>query len=119
MLHALDLRVTHGDTTIFDGLSLTLQLGDRAGLVGSNGAGKSSLLRVLAGEAAPERGTVARAGSLRVGHLPQEPPGGGRTLGEHLARVPHWRRDAALRALGIAHLPLDAPLASLSGGEAA
>ena len=49
MLKASDLRCAHGDTTIFDGLSLTLSGTRRVGLVGPNGAGKTTLLRVLAG----------------------------------------------------------------------
>ncbi|MFF7649527.1 ATP-binding cassette domain-containing protein [Streptomyces sp. NPDC007983] len=55
-------------TTLFDGLSLTVGRG-RTGLVGTNGTGKSTLLRLLAGQLRPARGSVAVAGSLA--HLPQ------------------------------------------------
>jgi ATPase subunit of ABC transporter with duplicated ATPase domains len=160
MLKALDLRFSHDDAPLFDGLSLTLAAHERAALIGPNGAGKSTLLRLLAGEASPECGTVARAPGTRIGHLPQEPPGpqltidrllgsalGGvwRLRGE-LARLEtrlddpaalaaygeaqerfgalggwalHSQLDTARASLGIAHLPLDAPLGRLSGGEAA
>jgi ATPase subunit of ABC transporter with duplicated ATPase domains len=160
MLKALDLRLAHGDRLLCDGLSLTLPEGRRVGLVGANGAGKTSLLRVLAGTAAPERGSVERGPGDRIGYLPQEPPGPqltiDRLLGAALGEV--WRLraelerlearldepsalvaygeaqerfgvlggwaleaqlDGARRALGIAHVPLDAPLGELSGGEAA
>jgi ATPase subunit of ABC transporter with duplicated ATPase domains len=160
LLKASDLRVAHGETTLFDSLSLTLAAQRRVALVGPNGAGKSSLLRVLAGVDAPERGSVSLGLGDRVGYLPQEPPGPeltidrllGAALGEvwrlhgELERLEahlhdpetlaaygdaqdrfgalggwtlHAQLDGARDALGIAHVPLDAPLGTLSGGEAA
>ena len=159
-LKAFDLFAAHGDTTIFDGLSLTLSGARRVGLVGPNGAGKSTLLRLLAGADAPERGQVTLGPGDRVGYLPQEPPGPDltidRLLGAALGEV--WRLhgelerleprlhepaalsaygeaqerfdalggwalqaqlDGARAALGIAHVPLTAPLGGHSGGEAA
>ena len=54
-----------------DRVSLAVSPGDRIGIVGPNGIGKSTLLRVLAGLEAPDRGQVVRGGA--VGYLPQEP----------------------------------------------
>jgi ATPase subunit of ABC transporter with duplicated ATPase domains len=160
LLKASDLRVAHGEATLFDSLSLTLSGPRRVALVGPNGAGKTSLLRVLAGVDAPERGSVTLGAGDRIGYLPQEPPGPeltidrllGAALGEvwelhgELARLErrlddpdalaaygakqdrfgalggwalHAQLDGARDALGIAHVPLDAPLGTLSGGEAA
>jgi ATPase subunit of ABC transporter with duplicated ATPase domains len=159
-LKASDLLAAHGDTTIFEGLSLTLSGDRRTGLVGPNGAGKTTLLRLLAGVEPPERGAVTLGPGDRIGYLPQDPPGPeltiDRLLGAALGEV--WRLhselerleprlgepaalaaygeaqerfgalggwalqaqlDGARAALGIAHVPLDAPLGSLSGGEAA
>ena len=53
LLKASDLRVAHGDTTLFESLSLALSGPRRLALVGPNGTGKTSLLRVLAGVDAP------------------------------------------------------------------
>ena len=49
VLHATDVTVARGATTILDAVSLTVAPGDRIGLVGPNGVGKSTLLRALAG----------------------------------------------------------------------
>jgi ATPase subunit of ABC transporter with duplicated ATPase domains len=68
MLKGTDLTVS----PLFEGLSLTLDDGARAGLVGANGIGKTTLLRLLAGVAGAERGAVATGVGDRVGYLPQD-----------------------------------------------
>jgi ATPase subunit of ABC transporter with duplicated ATPase domains len=124
-LVASNISKSHGSTLVLDGVSLTVRLGDRIGVVGPNGIGKSTLLRILAGLEAPDAGTVSRRPpELTVGYLPQEvQPDSGETLGAHLARrsgaqPDDWQVEAALRELG---LPAEQgrPLASLSGGQAA
>ena len=124
---------------------LTLGFGrERTGLVGANGTGKSTLVRLLAGELRPSAGTVVRAGS--VGWLPQEfrvradqPLAGVLGIAERLARVDRvlagdaspeeldlvggdWelraRAEAVLARLGLSHLALERPLPTVSGGEA-
>jgi branched-chain amino acid transport system ATP-binding protein len=59
----------HGDTTVLDGVSLTVRRGERLALIGPNGAGKSSLFKVIAGEQAPSQGTVCLNGQ-RIDGLP-------------------------------------------------
>ena len=71
MITATGLELRAGSRVLFTAGELRVQPGDRVGLVGRNGAGKTSLLRVLAGEAAPYAGTVSRQG--QVGYLPQDP----------------------------------------------
>ena len=68
MLKATDLTKSHDGAPLFDGLSLTLDDGARAALVGVNGVGKTTLLRLLAGVDRPDRGAVAlgRARSRRL-----------------------------------------------------
>ncbi|HWJ07850.1 MAG TPA: ABC-F family ATP-binding cassette domain-containing protein [Nocardioides sp.] len=67
------LSAGHGATALFSGLDLVVGPRDVIGLVGPNGAGKSTLLRTLAGELAPEEGTVTIApASATIGYLPQE-----------------------------------------------
>ena len=67
------LSAGHGATALFSGLDLVVAPRDVIGLVGPNGAGKSTLLRTLAGELAPEDGTISLApASATIGYLPQE-----------------------------------------------
>src|SRR6185437_3668077 len=71
VLQVRDLAVEVGGRLTLVGGSFTLRPGDKAGLVGRNGAGKTSLLRVLGGEAPSAAGVVSRG--TRVGYLPQDP----------------------------------------------
>lgn len=72
MLKGTDLSKSHDGAPLFDGLSLTLDDGARAALVGPNGVGKTTLLRLLAGVDVPERGAVALGAHDRAGYLPQD-----------------------------------------------
>ncbi|MFD4664546.1 ABC-F family ATP-binding cassette domain-containing protein [Streptomyces halstedii] len=105
-LVAKDLAAGHGDRTLFTGLDLVVAPGDVIGLVGANGAGKSSLLRLLAGLDRPEEGELRLSPpGATVGHLPQEPERrAGESVREFLARrtgVADAQRamDAATQAL--------------------
>jgi ATPase subunit of ABC transporter with duplicated ATPase domains len=74
MLVARDVTVHRGGRLVLDAVSLTVGAGQRVGVVGPNGIGKSTFLRVLAGIDVPDAGRVERApASLTVGSLPQEP----------------------------------------------
>jgi ATP-binding cassette, subfamily F, member 3 len=68
------VEIAFGATTVLHGLDLRIESRDRLAVVGANGAGKSSLLDVLAGIAEPVAGGVERDRRLRVGYLPQEAP---------------------------------------------
>jgi ATPase subunit of ABC transporter with duplicated ATPase domains len=71
MITATDLELRAGSRILLEPTSLRVQPGDRIGLVGRNGAGKTTSLRVLAGETMPHTGQVERKGA--VGYLPQDP----------------------------------------------
>ena len=71
MLQASELAIEVAGRTVLSGGSFQLRDGDKVGLVGRNGVGKTSLLRVLAGEAQPAGGVVLRRGTL--GYVPQDP----------------------------------------------
>jgi ATPase subunit of ABC transporter with duplicated ATPase domains len=71
VITATSLELRAGSRILLSDATLRVQPGDRIGLVGRNGAGKTSSLRVLAGEALPYGGSVDRRGD--VGYLPQDP----------------------------------------------
>jgi ATPase subunit of ABC transporter with duplicated ATPase domains len=87
-LTASNVSVSFGSLVVLDGVSLSIGAGDRIGIVAPNGVGKSTLLRVLAGELEPDRGTVTRSpATTTVLRLAQEPDiRPGESLAEHLAR---------------------------------
>lgn len=66
------LTMQFGGRTLFAGFSHVIGPHDRIGLVGANGSGKSTFLKLLAGLAEPESGTISRARYVTVGYLPQE-----------------------------------------------
>nr|WP_037359247.1 ABC-F family ATP-binding cassette domain-containing protein [Amycolatopsis orientalis] len=71
MITATGLELRAGSRILLNGATLRIQSGDRIGLVGRNGAGKTTSLKVLAGEGEPHAGDVRRSGEL--GYLPQDP----------------------------------------------
>ncbi len=72
ILTATDLTVRYGDRTVLDGATLAIDEGDGIGLVGRNGCGKTTFLRILAGLQSPDGGDVTRRRDLVVGYLPQD-----------------------------------------------
>jgi ATPase subunit of ABC transporter with duplicated ATPase domains len=84
-LAARHISKSYAAVQVLDRVSLVVSPGDRVGIVGPNGIGKSTLLRVLAGLEEPDAGQVVRAGA--VGYLPQEPEArAGETVRDYLAR---------------------------------
>ncbi len=73
LLRAADLRLTFGSRTLFDKLTFTIEEGERVGLVGVNGCGKSTLMKILAGALPPDSGTLQIQRGTRVEYLAQEP----------------------------------------------
>ncbi|MDL4815655.1 ABC-F family ATP-binding cassette domain-containing protein [Actinomadura opuntiae] len=114
----------YGPKPLLDAVSLGLDEGDRVGVVGRNGGGKSTLVRVLAREVEPDGGRVTHARGLRLGYLTQRDwfPEGATVRSVVLGdRAEHeWAGDTRVRdvlAGLLADVDLDAPLAGMSGGE--
>ncbi len=123
-LAARDISKQYAAVQVLDHVSLVVSPGDRIGIVGPNGIGKSTLLRLLAGLEEPDRGRIAGVGA--VGYLPQEPePRAGESVLAYLGRrTGDTEPDFAARAgRMLARLGLsgrsDDQLAALSGGEVA
>lgn len=72
ILTAMELEVRFGEQVILDKASLSIHEGDRIGLVGRNGAGKSTFLKVISGTLSPDSGEVAKKKNLVTGMLSQE-----------------------------------------------
>jgi ATPase subunit of ABC transporter with duplicated ATPase domains len=108
-LLARDVAVAYGATTVLAGVDLLVAPGSRIGVIGPNGVGKSTLLRVLAGELVPDAGSVALSPpTATVGYLPQETD---RRPGESLAGL-LARRTGVDRA----QEDLDRTAEALAGG---
>ncbi len=72
VLDALDVSLTLGEREVLRGVTWQLGPGDRMALVGVNGSGKTSLVKLLAGELAPTKGEVERGTTVRLAHLSQD-----------------------------------------------
>lgn len=80
MLKIANLVYRIAGRTLFEDANLTLSRGDRAGFVGRNGTGKSTLLRLIAGELQPDSGSVEVSKRWRIGMVAQEAPDGPQSL---------------------------------------
>lgn len=72
IIQAYDLRIQFNDHVVLNGASLSIQRGSRVGLVGRNGCGKSTFLKVLTGHMGADSGEVIRPRDLRIGYLSQD-----------------------------------------------
>ena len=72
IIAATEIVVRHGERTILDNVTLGIQEGERLGLVGRNGCGKTTFLRILAALQTPDSGEVTRQHHLAVSYLPQD-----------------------------------------------
>ncbi len=115
LIDAASVTVKRPDRALFDNLSVTISGGERWGVVGINGTGKTTLLRVLAGTQEPDSGVVRRARGIRVGVLDQNPDLGKGTVLDALGDS--WEAASVLERLGIGSLG-DALVSKLSGGQA-
>ncbi|MDR2419738.1 MAG: ATP-binding cassette domain-containing protein [Puniceicoccales bacterium] len=71
LLTLVDVTLTLGEKTCFEAFSGEIFLQDRIGIIGANGSGKTSLIRLLSGELEPMQGYIRRRESLRIGYVPQ------------------------------------------------
>lgn len=117
------VHLAYGHHPLLDGADLTIQANERIGLIGRNGAGKSSLLRLLDGRNQPDDGAINIAGHVRVATVEQEPSLDEAltieetVMGEYDPDSEDWGRASRVRALiDKLELPPDARIGTLSGG---
>jgi len=117
-----NLQLAFGAAPLLDDTTLQIDKGERICLLGRNGTGKSTLLKLIAGELQPDAGTIQRQQGLRVATLPQEVPSNLQgsvydCVAAGLSDGERWDRQQQVE-LAISTLKLDAEasLASLSGG---
>lgn len=116
---------SYGTTTVLDNLSIGIGAGERIGVVGRNGDGKTTLLRLITGTEQPDSGRVTRTGGATVAAVTQRadspPEASIRDLVVGDGAEHEWAGDAAVRevlaGLGLAGLGLDSTFGTLSGGE--
>jgi len=72
LLRLENISLTFGERTLLDGISTLINPGERVGLVGPNGTGKSTLLKIIAGEILPDAGNINMSKAATVGYLPQD-----------------------------------------------
>ena len=127
MAHLLGAEALHLEVptkVVFDSVTLGVAEGDRSGIVGRTGDGKSSLLMMLAGRRAPDGGQVTMRGGTSIGVLDQEDRfAAGETVGHAIvgdAPEYEWAGDTRVREVIaglVADLAWDAPVEALSGGQ--
>lgn len=109
----------YGDKVIFDDVSCGIQEGDKIGIIGINGTGKSTLLKMIAGKEETDEGQIVRQNGLRIAYMPQSPefPEGATVTSYALDGNPDtdWLVQSNLTKLGI--MDYDAVLEHLSGGQ--
>ena len=117
------VHLAYGHHPLLDGADLAIQASERIGLIGRNGAGKSSLLRLLDGRTLPDDGAINIAGHVRVATVEQEPTLDETltieetVMGEYDPDSEDWGRASRARALiDKLELPPDARVGTLSGG---
>lgn len=109
----------YGEKTIFEDASFGIQKGDKIGVVGINGTGKSTLLKMIAGEEVPDEGQIVRQNGLKIAYVPQNPifpkESTIRSFALKEASEEAWKVESNLTELKITQF--DEKIEHLSGGQ--
>ena len=124
LLSAEHISLNFGLKQLLDDVTLYLNEGEKIGIIGINGTGKSSFLRVLAGEQVPDQGAVSRDPNVQVCYLPQNPPMDPQAtvleqvfadFSPEVRTLMEYEAKAMLTRLGITDFAQ--PVGTLSGGQ--
>ncbi len=125
VLTAENITKAYSERVLLDHASFSLQEGEKVGVIGVNGMGKSTLLRIVAGAEEPDEGTVITGNSVKIGYLPQEPEfrEGETVLSAALRGTLRNREDfekeseAKSMLMKLDFTDLNQPVRELSGGQ--
>ena len=114
-----DVAVQYGDTPVIEGVRLTVRRGARIALTGRNGSGKSSLLKLIAGQDIPHTGTVRRGSGLTVSYVPQDASflSGSLSAYAEACGIDRTLFFAILRKLDFARVQFEKDMADYSAGQ--
>jgi ATP-binding cassette subfamily F protein uup len=124
LLSADKITKSYNEKKLLKDVSFYLNDGDKVGVIGINGTGKSTFLKIIAGIATPDSGTIVKAGGVRIGYLPQNPIFGEnikvidqvfKGASSELKELKKYEAKAILTKLGVTEFDKDISL--LSGGE--
>lgn len=124
LLSAEALTKSYSETILLQEICLTLKEGDKVGVIGVNGTGKTTLLKMMAGKENPDQGQIVKSTGVRIGYLPQSPDFDGtntvlKQVFEGASREYReektYEAKSILTKLGI--LDFDQPVGRLSGGQ--
>jgi len=124
LLSAENITKSYSEKKLLKDISFYLNDGDKVGIIGVNGTGKSTFLKIIAGAEHSESGTIVKAAGVRIGYLPQNPVFGEDTTvieqvfkgaSSELKELKEYEAKAILNKLGITDFEKDVSL--LSGGE--
>lgn len=127
LIQLIDISFTHGETSLFQHLNLTINQRQKIGLVGYNGCGKSTLMSLITSKQLPDSGEVRRAGHVKLGHVDQFVSEKLSTLtaievvlnglAQDEIATNRWQAECQLASLGFVVEQFEQPLNSMSGGE--
>ena len=115
-----NLTKSYGIRLLFTDISFTVNEGEKIGLIAKNGTGKTTLLRIIAGEEAPDSGSVILRSGVRMGYLPQQPAFPADSTPQSIADsfADDDERQQFIRLLTQMELTdMQAPVENMSGGQ--
>lgn len=115
MFHLQNITKTYNEKLILDKVNLTVNSGEIIALIGENGVGKTTLLKILLGEVIPDEGTISLH-SEAIGYVPQEPINQEKTVEDSFGSVEPWRINYALSLVDLDEINPQT-VKSLSGGQ--
>jgi len=122
-LTAQSLTLSYTSTALFKELTFSINRGNKIGLIGHNGCGKSSLLKLLSEQYEPSEGHIAKAKQCLISYVEQQIPNELQSktvldaLVETLAEDDHWRAELLLAELSFSESDWQMPVSNCSGGQ--